>query len=180
MSWDLLELRFREKDSPDNLVFEVQEEEWVEEEKEVAVLSEAEVPEEEEEGRPSSSSSSPSSSTSSSPSSSSSSLSSSSTSKSLSRNAFNRQVSFREQKKKTRRRRRRLSIELEVMLEKQGSRKKKRSSLNGLMDSGERCVACERSPKFHVHDSVCNRIYRHDGETVIYFPNVITSTRHKF
>ena len=40
-----MEEKFRKPDSPGNLVFEMQEEEWIEEEVEVFVLSEIEFPE---------------------------------------------------------------------------------------------------------------------------------------
>jgi hypothetical protein len=41
--WDRLRKRFEARETPDNLFFEAGEEEWIEEEKEVAVLSEEEV-----------------------------------------------------------------------------------------------------------------------------------------
>lgn len=47
LGWDRLKKRFDEKETQDNIIVDQGEEEWVEEEKEVAVLSEEEVPEDE-------------------------------------------------------------------------------------------------------------------------------------
>jgi len=47
-SWDRLRKHFDARATPDNIFFHSGEEEWIEEEKEVAVLSEEEVPDDEE------------------------------------------------------------------------------------------------------------------------------------
>lgn len=43
-----MEKTFESKENPENIIFDLGEEDWIEEEKEVAVLSEEEVTEEEE------------------------------------------------------------------------------------------------------------------------------------
>lgn len=48
LGWDRLKNQFDAKETTENIIVDLDEEEWVEEEKEVAVLSEEEVPDEEE------------------------------------------------------------------------------------------------------------------------------------
>lgn len=105
LNWDMLEEKFREEDGPYNLRFEQLDEEWIEEEVEVAVLSEVEVPAGDE-ASPSEAADAVADVT-----------------DRVRKRNVSRQHSFREKKKRRVRRRRRLSVELaEMMMTRQGSR----------------------------------------------------------